>query len=120
MTNEQARTDHGGNADPIDALLAETFERALSGPGNPTLVENVMATIVRRQRQRTLVLMLVGFFAAVICLLSAMPLLELLEGLTSGLRAGMLPPDAALGLPELLLLTLALVAGGWLLMEEAI
>ena len=44
--------------DPLDNLLASTFEQALSGPGNPELVNQVMARIACQQRQRTLVLAL--------------------------------------------------------------
>ena len=104
--------------DPLDNLLASTFEQALCGPGNPLLVEQVLARIARQQRQRTLVLALCGLGAMMLCMLSAAPLLDLLPSLftetfTSAAFTG------ELTLPVALVAAAIAIAGGWLLIEEA-
>ena len=105
-------------SDPIDDLLHNAFNEALTGPGNQLLVTQVMAQIARRQRQRTLVLALFGFIALVICLLGAAPLFALIPELFSGLFSSTQEASAnTLSLPVAAAIALAL-AGGWLLLEE--
>ena len=106
--------------DPLDTLLSNAFKEALSAPVDQAMVDRVLAGIARRQRQRMLVLMLSGLVALAICLLGAMPLLELLPSLFSGLTGvDGLQTDVQLSLPVTLAAVAIAVAGGWLLLEEA-
>ena len=101
----------------VDTLLTNAFDQALSGPGNQALIDQVMATIARRQRQRALVLTVFGLIAAVICSLMAAPLLTLLQSLFSGFSG--VPADTQLNPTVTLIAVAILAAGGWLLLEEA-
>ena len=103
--------------DQVDTLLTNAFDQALSGPGNQALIDQVMATIARRQRQRALVLTVFGLIAAVVCALMAAPLLAILQSLFSGLSG--VPADIQLNLPVTLIVAAIAAAGSWLLLEEA-
>lgn len=106
-----------GQPDPVEHLLASAFEQALSGPGNPELVDRVMAKIARQQRQRTLVLALFGLAALIVCTLSAAPLLELLPSLATGTFDNAMFKEP-FSLPAGVVAVAIAIAGGWLLIEE--
>ena len=46
MSNE--RIDSNDQLDPMDGLLSNAFEQALTGPNQQTLVDQVMARIARQ------------------------------------------------------------------------
>lgn len=113
-------------ADPMDALLNRAFDQALAGPGNPALLEGVMLRIARQERQRMLITGLIGFLAALLAGLAALPLLDLIQPLLSAALSGMTaavgsPPEASVsgwGLSLGMGVVLALAAA-WLFLEEA-
>ena len=113
-------------ADPMDALLNRAFDQALAGPGNPALLEGVMLRIARQERQRMLITGLIGFLAALLAGLAALPLLDLIQPLLSGALSEMTaavgsPPEASVsgwGLSLGMGVVLALAAA-WLFLEEA-
>jgi uncharacterized membrane protein YjjP (DUF1212 family) len=106
--------------DPVDALLVNAFDEALSGPGNEALVDQVMARIARQQRLRTVVLALFGLIAAVICMLSAIPLLDLLQSTFAGFSGIQIEQaESQSSLPVTVIAVAIAAAGGWLLLEEA-
>ena len=106
--------------DSVDDLLSNAFDQALTGSSDQLLVDRVMARIARRERQRMLVMALFGLVALLLCMLGAAPLLELIPELFSGLLADASPPvDGQLNLPLTALVVGMLVAGGWLILEEA-
>ncbi len=84
------------------------------------LADRVLARIERQQRQRSLLLILFGLVALVICMMSAMPLIELLPDLLaefSGMAA--VSAESQLSLPVTLIAVVMAAAGGWLLLDEA-
>ena len=113
-------------ADPMDALLNRAFDQALAGPGNPALLEGVMLRIARQERQRMLITGLIGFLAALLAGLVALPLLDLIQPLLSAALSEMTaavgsPPEASVsgwGLSLGMGVVLALAAA-WLFLEEA-
>ena len=115
MTNQDH--EQSNQPDPVDALLANAFDAALSGPGNQQLVDQVMARIARQQRQRAWLLGLLGLAAAVVLMLSALPLLGLLENLFAGFTSLQAEPSTSLPVTAVALAILG--AGAWLLFEEA-
>ncbi len=125
MSHEQAPTPRP-SSDPMDQLLSEAFDQALSALDSVDLVEITMRRIVVEQRRRTIVFTLIGILAAVVCVLTSLPLLDLVQTFFSELggRSGL--AGAAEGIAgwqsnlPVLTLTLAIAAGGvWLLLEEA-
>jgi hypothetical protein len=99
--------------------LTAAFDRALADPDNPAIAERVMAGIIRRQRQRSLILGIVGTAAALLVSLSALPLLGTLEAAFAGFASGVPLPEGQSGLPVLMGVVAAGIAAGWLLLEEA-
>ena len=127
MTHEQTRTPDSGS-DPVDQLLNDAFDEALRATPGADLVEITMSRIAVEQRLRAIVFALAGVLAVVICVVTSLPLLELIQTLFSGLTGPSSLADAAEGfagwrnnLPELVLvLALGAEAGGtWLFLEEA-
>jgi len=103
--------------DPVDDLLANAFDQALSGPGNTDLIDQVMDRIAHQQRRRALVLTVSGLAAFLVCMVSAMPLLELLPALMAEFFSEV-PRESWLGLPVTLTGVAIAIAGSWLLIEE--
>jgi hypothetical protein len=117
MSKEQA-IHHGAQADPLDTLLSEAFDRALTDPGNPLICERVMRRIARRQRQRTLIVGLFGAAAAVLAALGALPLIGILDNALSVFTGISELSGEQAGLWAAALLA-AGIAAGWLFLEEA-
>ena len=114
------------SSDPMDQLLTEAFDQALTAMDGADLVEITMRRIAVEQRRRVFVFALIGIVAAVICILTSLPLLALIQTFFSELSGPSGLAFTAEGIAgwqsnlPLLTLTLAFVAGGtWLLLEEA-
>jgi Na+/proline symporter len=69
--------------DGVDALLTGAFERALDSMSQIDVVDRVMNRIRTRQRQRMIILLGVGFVAAVICVVNGLPLIGIAAGTLS-------------------------------------
>jgi predicted tellurium resistance membrane protein TerC len=117
MNKEQAH-HRGSQVDPLDALLSEAFDRALSDPDNPVICERVMHRIARQQRQRTLIVGLVGAAAAVLAALGALPLIGILDNALSVFTGIGELSEGHAGLWAAALLA-AGIAAGWLFLEES-
>ena len=111
----------GPTPDPMDELLAAAFQRALASPDNPSVVEDVMAGIARRERQRMLIVGLIGIVAAVLAAFLALPLIGLVASLLTDLAdaVALSLPALTTGLPVLALLLTVGITAGWLFLEEA-
>lgn len=117
MTTDRSNTPDA-STDTIDDLLAGAFDGALSAMESPELVEGVMRRIRMRQRQRAILLVAIGFIAAVICVVNGLPLLALT---TSALQHVSLT-DPAQDLPATITAAVVLIGGIGvlsLLIEEA-
>jgi len=118
MDNEQT-SQSGTQPDPVDALLFDASDRALTDPDNPEVCERVMNRIIRQQQHRTLIVGLLGIAAAVLAALAALPLIGLLDDPFSFLTGIRVLSEGHAGLPAAVLLALG-VAVGWLFLEEAL
>ncbi len=119
MSNEHT-TLNATEPDAIDRLLTDAFNSALLEGANANLADRVMARIARQQRQRYIILALVGLAAAVFSVFSVLPVLGLLEAFFSGLAGGVGFPDWRSNLPGLVLVLVVGIGISWLMMEEAL
>ena len=116
MSDSQTPFDPAGGDDPLDQLLRRTFDQALATVDQVDLIEQVMAQILRRQRQRLFAFTLVGLVAAAICVVSGLPLL----GMLGTSIAEFTQSEGLKQLPWLVLGVVVFLSAGWfqLLMEE--
>lgn len=121
-TNQQTGTS---GPDAIDQLLNNAFDQALAATANVDQVDIIMARIAREQRNRFIVLSVLGIVGTLLLILAGLPVLNLVGSMVSGLAGGAVGgadglADWQSNLPVIVLALAAAVGGAWLLLEESL
>lgn len=121
-TNEQTGTS---GPDAIDQLLNNAFDQAFAATADVDLVDIIMARIAREQRNRFIVLSVLGIVGTLLLILAGLPVLNLVGSMVSGLAGGAVGgadglADWQSNLPVIVLALAAAVGGAWLLLEESL
>lgn len=121
-TNQQTGTS---GPDAIDQLLNNAFDQAFAATADVDLVDIIMARIAREQRNRFIVLSVLGIVGTLLLILAGLPVLNLVGSMVSGLAGGAVGgadglADWQSNLPVIVLALAAAVGGAWLLLEESL